>query len=104
MSDLIDREAILSQLSGKNVFSVNTSTEMETARAYAYGETICLIEHAPVVDAVEVRHGKWVYDHWCVYKCSECGYTTDHYKDERETSYCPNCGAFMDGRKKEGEE
>lgn len=51
------------------------------------------------VDAVEVVHGHMVeriVDHECpwytVYDCSECGCTVEKWH-----SYCPNCGAKMDG-------
>ena len=57
------------------------------------------IDNLPAVDAVEVKHGRWIEgerymdeDGWVypVY-CSLCG----RYEDEREP-YC-NCGARMDG-------
>lgn len=60
-----------------------------------------IVDQQPTVDAVPVRHGRWV-DHeemhpewnnteiW--HRCSECGYETAHSK----TPYCPNCGARMD--------
>ena len=60
------------------------------------------LNHAPTVDAVPVRHGKWFdegqyadyYPHHA-WQCSECGehvieIDTPWYK------YCPNCGARMD--------
>lgn len=50
------------------------------------------------VDAVPVRHGKWidrngavVAPFWERYECSECGARSDNSK------YCPNCGADMRG-------
>lgn len=55
------------------------------------------LNHAPTVDAVPVRHGKWlsreegkVYPFWERYTCSVCGKHAD------DTDYCPNCGARMD--------
>ena len=53
------------------------------------------LNHAPTVDAVPVRHGKWItkstggeyFD--C---CSECG----HIEWDAPSKYCPNCGARMD--------
>ena len=51
----------------------------------------------PTVDAVPVRHGKWidrngaiVAPFWERYECSECGARSDN------SNYCPNCGARMD--------
>ena len=51
------------------------------------------IEKLPIVDAVEVVHGRWrIIDFKGNVECSECGYTMD-----LEYKYCPNCGAKMDG-------
>ena len=60
------------------------------------------INNQPTVDAVPVRHGKWIdegqyadfFPHHA-WRCSECGehvieIDTPWYK------YCPNCGARMD--------
>ena len=53
----------------------------------------------PKVDAVEVVHGRWeerIVDHeipyYTVVDCSLCGCS-----GERWHTYCPNCGAKMDG-------
>jgi hypothetical protein len=76
------------------------------------------IKHLPAVDAVEVKHGRWVNrsknQGWkdeeigtvgmidgeplgsCY--CSECGewlVTSDEYPVKG--NFCPNCGARMDG-------
>ena len=54
------------------------------------------IAKQPTVDAVPVRHGKWidrngaiVAPFWERYECSECGARSDN------SNYCPNCGARM---------
>lgn len=74
------------------------------------------VKEIPAVDAVEVRHGRWLvndaYPH-NVY-CSEC-YKT--YAQERwqiwqdkpgeggiERNYCPHCGSRMDGRREDGDD
>lgn len=62
------------------------------------------INEAPTVDAVPVRHGRFigtefdgyadgnpVYYEW---ECSECGCIFED--DEPTYNYCPNCGARMD--------
>lgn len=64
-----------------------------------------LIDHAPTIDAAPVVHGKWVHSRcdrssgqFDVVKCSRCGleaYAMAHHV--RDGSYCPNCGARMDG-------
>ena len=58
------------------------------------------IELQPTVDAVPVRHGKWIHEvrytidslhSYQQYRCSECDMTYI-----TNTNYCPNCGARMD--------
>ena len=44
-----------------------------------------------------VRHGDWVYDHWCEFKCSECGEPSNSKPYKGKENFCPNCGAKMDG-------
>jgi len=51
------------------------------------GVAIC----APTVDAVPVRHGKWMVTPTHI-KCSECGESFMLFPQ----NYCPNCGARMD--------
>lgn len=57
------------------------------------------IENAPTIDAVPVRHGKWIHEvrytidslhSYQQYRCSECDMTYI-----TNTKYCPNCGARM---------
>ena len=51
------------------------------------------------IDKKEVRHGKWAKEgngYAYYYKCTECGWK-DGYPFNDRFSYCPNCGARMDG-------
>ena len=44
-----------------------------------------------------VRHGRWIEEPNCMYRCSSCG---NHYPSIRGYMYycyCPSCGARMDG-------
>ena len=51
------------------------------------------IKNLPAADAVEVVHGRWIWDkRFADYVCSEC-----HNWDLKTPNYCPNCGARMDG-------
>lgn len=74
-----------------------------------------ILKQVPAVDAVEVRHGRWLatdaYPH-NVY-CSECYkiYVQEHWQVWQdkpgdggiERDYCPHCGARMDGRREDGD-
>lgn len=75
-----------------------------------------IIAEAPTIEAEPVRHGEWVTDEYdsgepeaypafLDVHCSECGYDIGAesgqfgwcYGDPFPMSYCPNCGAKMDG-------
>lgn len=69
-----------------------------------------LIEKAPTVDAVPVVHGRWIarfdgpYNRRRCY-CSHCGKHNGvgGIAKNQEKPFCPNCGAKMDGERKDGE-
>ena len=88
MGDLISRAAAMRAFTGKPGEYYHTS--------YIVGELNCL----PAVDAAPVVHGRWVYEHSdpAMIPCSVCGYQVFRYNN---THYCPNCGAKMDGERRE---
>ena len=58
----------------------------------------------PAADVLPIRHGHWVSEYDCGYTtphCSECGETAltkeETSYDYVYSSYCPRCGAKMDG-------
>lgn len=64
-----------------------------------------LMVDAPAADVVEVVHGKWNEDeHPFCNVCMECGLVIDRTctkLNSGKLNYCPNCGAKMDGERKE---
>lgn len=61
-----------------------------------------VLEDTPTADVVEVRRGRWLYEDsdigWTDYKCYDCGNIISTVnQDEDLYSYCPYCGARMDG-------
>lgn len=54
-----------------------------------------ILDDMPTIDAVPVVHGRWMFDRPNHYKCSECDAMWSGIV--RFMSYCPNCGAKMDG-------
>lgn len=73
---------------------------------YEYAETV--IDKLPTVDAEPVKHGKWIDDKG-MYKCSVCNNLWAHWWIaacsegwmDKEMKFCPNCGAKMDGERRE---
>ncbi len=71
-----------------------------------------LMKDAPEADVVEVRHGHWEdrpNPQWKAYDirhCSKCGWNipkNNLRKKDLNWNYCPECGAKMDGRRKDDE-
>ena len=71
-----------------------------------------IVKSAPTVDAVEVVHGRWIMDKLeigspydgnstmlvDIGNCSVCGYRCEMLPT---MNYCPNCGAKMEGERKD---
>ena len=64
------------------------------------------VRNAPTIDAVPVVHGYDTSGGMSLFTCSVCGWHCwDTYCGDTDTyNYCPNCGAKMDGERKDGEE
>lgn len=102
MADLISRKAAMDVFMGMPPDFYHTS--------YIVGEINCL----PSVEAVPVVHGRWVKmtgmmppEYHGHYECSECQWhmkgLRNSWTREEELSYCPNCGARIDGERRESE-
>ena len=61
-----------------------------------YKAKLIVEEDIPSADVVEVRHGRWKGD---FYECSVCGFELGW-----SSTYCPHCGARMDGEEQENGE
>ncbi|MCM1230037.1 MAG: hypothetical protein NC489_07890 [Ruminococcus flavefaciens] len=88
---LIDAEALWVDI-------VNNSMCLDDCCHRAQGEkkgVLSLIDEAPTIEAEHITIGKWLD---CV-QCSCCRETYDKeiFRMYGKISYCPNCGARMDG-------
>ena len=92
MNDYISREAVLDAY--LNADSEATFTE--------------ILDSVPTVDAAPVVHARWVKmtgmmppEYHGHYMCSNCEWhmkgLRNSWTREEELSYCPGCGAIMDG-------
>ena len=89
MNEYIEREALLAD--------IDAAMENE-GMGYVVGQTLKrYVKRAPAADVAPVRHGRWIYDHWCEFKCSVCGEFSNSKPYRGKENYCPNCGAKMDG-------
>lgn len=90
MDEYIKREGLLRKFNIDDMMNVNgTLISLREAR-----ETI---SNFPAADVAPVRHGKWdVMSNTKTRRiCSCCGWDVPEYG--KFYSYCPNCGARMDG-------
>lgn len=60
------------------------------------------LQKVPAADVAPVVHGRWLHTdlayHWTsLDECSVCGYHDEKRQHLGNYSYCPNCGAKMDG-------
>lgn len=93
MAEYIDRKKVEKKVLGPTI--------VDPAVA-AYAEAVLFIlRHEPAADVAPVVHGKWEFPIFCYNDaddprcvCSECGSIETPLARH---SYCPNCGAKMDG-------
>lgn len=67
-------------------------------KKYDWRDILQIIRNQPVVDAEPVRHGRWMHLSNTWGECSVCGERNKYLK---RWNYCPNCGAKMDGERRE---
>jgi len=91
--------------------AVNHALDRETILfSFVRKVAISALKKMPSADVVPVVHGRWEHFYLPMsimpHKCSICGCPAPcHMKgrdlEEYLTDYCPNCGAKMDGERKE---
>lgn len=101
MAEYIERESLIEVLRKSHSYHARTSRDSSLL-----GRDIRLVKEQPAADVVEVVHGRWIpiideptplrkMPMLSGYRCSVCG----RY-EEKEEPYC-NCGAKMDGERKD---
>ena len=112
MSRLIDADALKANVPNTNVDIFENCRNCNTLMDWQVKE---LIGKMPTIDAVEVVHGEWIEAYGMeeamkgTVICSNCG---ESYSAivltsgeislrNQKTKYCPNCGAKMDGERRD---
>ena len=96
--EYIEREAI------EKAFAEEIRTNYLDDYAKGFQAALLAVMSIPIADVAPVRHGHWIEEYDCGYitpHCSECGETAltkeETSYDYVYSSYCPRCGAKMDG-------
>ena len=119
--NLIDRDVLLEKAKQEQRFYKDEYDAMESGyldeereivkEAYStMTDCVSLINNAPTIDAVEVKHGEWIKGIHMV-ECSVCSEKFD-FGDETWVEdfdicedigwkYCPHCGAKMNGERRD---
>lgn len=100
MNDAISRSAVLDRLE-----MLRRNYTLKAGYRDAMTDAIGEVSNAHTLDAVPVVHGHWIWDEVSFnYTCSSCKCSYDYSETYglfehgfEYTSYCPNCGARMDG-------
>lgn len=96
MTEYIDREAAIDAIT-------DLAGKAPTRSAYdAIWKSARALKKIPAADVVPVAHGRWEYipptiNTYGQLRCSICNWWTLDPSVDRSYSYCPNCGAKMDG-------
>ena len=96
MPEYIEREAAI-----KAVMAAKWESGSDGAMAMQ------IVASAPAADVGPVVHGRWIETSEGTF-CSECNKNpipVEHYNVCNFTgAYCPNCGAMMDGERRDGDD
>lgn len=111
MDEYISKRAAIDMICSK--CTVDTPDSCSTIqRGDDWCEEMYYLLKTPSADVVPVVHGKWAdkevihkrcIEEWQSARCSVCGkyHTTPYMYYFDDFKFCPNCGAKMDGEKKE---
>lgn len=91
--EYIEREALI------NVFNAKAEMAIGTPKS-VFHYVSEMLRMLPAADVVEVKHGEWIKHEPLVLsrQCSNCkGWYTKTTINEYTYSFCPHCGAKMDG-------
>lgn len=99
MSDLISRQAAIDAITAleRNFWNSSRGNIGFIRAGIQAAQTE--VERLSAIDAVPAVHGRWEWlGSFSFYRCSQCCERSEH-----RTNYCHNCGAKMDGGRKDDE-
>lgn len=118
MDDLISRAAAIAAIE-EYLQGLDSCMGCPTLNWMGYRNGLQVAIHElnelPAVDAVPVVHGRWIKmtgmlppEYHGHYECSECQWhlkgIRSSWTREEELRLCPNCGALMDGERRDADD
>ena len=92
MIEYINREALLAQLKEKASYNVSPMYRR------GYDDCAATVLNAAAADVAPVVHGRWLQVDSTKCRCSQCDIIAFiALYPHGDKSFCPNCGAKMDG-------
>ena len=111
MDEYISREALIDVIELTNWYhavrggKLGKGATCRESAVYKATDIYKAVDSVPTADVVKVRHGAWIgkpIAGMCTVRCSACGMAFS--ENSGRWLYCPNCGAKMDGKRKDGAE
>ena len=104
MADYITKESVHTMIRHLTKFAWRSPTWDERRVTVDTDDVHFGVDKIPAADVAPVVHGRWAHlggDEWC---CPVCGFviTTEGSWDKPTKKYCEDCGAKMDGERKDG--
>ena len=98
MAEYIERETLENELYRRLKFLIAEYGEHDQYTS-GFDDAMDKVENFPAADVAPVVHGEWLLrhiGHGHYWECSVC-HTNPCIYVTKDTNYCPNCGAKMDG-------
>ena len=101
MADYVDIRYVLYGIEEHKKVADGCSEITREISDLIHNQLIDVMKHAPVVDAMPLRHGRWEKKKDAInWSCSVCGNEPFHCHLEH-MNFCPNCGTKMDAEERE---
>ena len=101
MAEYIKREAVFKQFDNGEADVVEIYPDGSVDYGFGASNIRDLVNSIPAADVAPVVHGRWEHGYYCYEPATQCSVCkvclAKGHRAEKQFTYCPNCGAKMDG-------